>query len=138
MPDGAAMEGQLRRVLAFCPLPCPTRRRLPGRVGESRSVRTRPGCNQRASAVQINANKRKQNCFLLLSFTIVYFLESGLFNSLQAIQIKNSAPSQLASEVVPETSRSGDWENYSTNPGFWKEMAPKSWSADSFAQLPDK
>jgi hypothetical protein len=99
------------------------------------------GCNQRATTVQINANKRKKNCFLLLSFTIVYFLESGLFNSLQAIQIKNFAPSQLASEVVRETSlipsfswhaahkaqrRSGDWESYSTAPGFLKAIAQKS------------
>jgi hypothetical protein len=74
MPDGAAMEGQLRGVLACCALP--------------RADACEAGCNQRATTVQINANKRKQNCFLLLSFTIVIFLESGLFNSLQAIQIK--------------------------------------------------
>src|ERR1700734_3077223 len=39
--------------------------------------------------IQINANKRKQNCFLLFSFICVYFFESGLFNGLRAIQIKN-------------------------------------------------
>jgi hypothetical protein len=38
--------------------------------------------------VKINANKRKQNSLHLLSFTSVYFSESGLFKGLRPIQIK--------------------------------------------------
>jgi hypothetical protein len=35
----------------------------------------------------------------LLSFTYVYFFESGLFNGLQSIQIKFSPASRLAREI---------------------------------------
>jgi hypothetical protein len=76
----------------------------------------------------------------LLSFANVYFLESGLFNGLQPIQIKKfSSVLRLAPSVVledisggmsftflPPTGarlRSGEWEDYSTDPGFWKEIA---------------
>src|ERR1700733_9422896 len=52
---------------------------------------TTGGRNSRKQ-IQINANKRKQNCFLLFSFICVYFFESGLFNGFRAIQIKNSLP----------------------------------------------
>src|ERR1700729_4490333 len=92
MPDGAAMEGQLRGVLACCALPYFTRRRLPGRVGESRSVRTRPGCNQRASTVQINPRKTKQNQGKKLGFPWIPLADSGLFNALRGIQVKKSYP----------------------------------------------
>jgi hypothetical protein len=36
----------------------------------------------------------------LLSFAYVYFLESGLFNELQPIQIKKSAPSPVPSKRI--------------------------------------
>src|ERR1700742_1638793 len=36
----------------------------------------------------------------LLSFIFISFSESGLFNALRAIKIKNSFPSRLASQVV--------------------------------------
>ena len=42
MPDGAAMEGELRRVLAFCALPYPAATLPIPRVGESGSVGARP------------------------------------------------------------------------------------------------
>src|SRR3984957_6175346 len=48
---------------------------------------TTGGRNSRKQ-IQIKANKRKQNCFLLFSFIYVYFFELGLFNGLRPIQIK--------------------------------------------------
>src|ERR1700722_16561301 len=64
---------------------------------------TTGGRNSRKQ-IQIKANKRKQNCFLLFSFICVYFFESGLFNGLRAIQIKNSLQFsrrlQLTSQVA--------------------------------------
>src|ERR1700735_528615 len=54
--------------------------------------------------IQTNTNKRKQNRFLLFSFICVYFFESGLFNGIRAIQIKNflqfSRRLQLALQVA--------------------------------------
>jgi hypothetical protein len=40
--------------------------------------------------MKINPSKRKKTIAKLLSFTYVYFSESGLFNGLRPIQIKNS------------------------------------------------
>jgi hypothetical protein len=64
------------------------------RVGPSRPN----PCKQ----AQINENKRKQNCFLLLSFTYVYFFESGLFNGLRPIQTNKSFPVSAPAQHVPE------------------------------------
>jgi hypothetical protein len=94
--DGRAIA----RRLACCALPYFTRRRLPGRVGESRSVRTRPGCNQRASTVQINPRKTKQNQGKKLGFPWIPLANSGLFNALRGIQIKNLRCAKLACQVA--------------------------------------
>jgi hypothetical protein len=65
------------------------------RVG--RSTRTSLGCqpdgyNLRASYVQVNPRKTKQNQGKMLGFPWIPLAESGLFKGLQRIQIKKSSP----------------------------------------------
>jgi len=63
----------------------------------------------------------------LLSFAIVYFFESGLFNGLQPIQIKKSSPLlSSVSSAAPVLNHAaaggaefdGDWEINNTDSGF--------------------
>jgi hypothetical protein len=49
---------------------------------------------------ELGQNKSKENQAKILGFPWIYSSDSGLFNGLRRIQIKNSVPRQLAFEVV--------------------------------------
>ena len=140
MPHGAAMEGQLRRVLGpalfHAPTPARSRGREPKRPHEAR---LQPAREYRANKSKENQiNPRKKAWISLDSFGRFGTFQcvtgnpnkkiSRALNSrvrLCAKRLQRSFPLSPGPPPHKARRRSGDWESYSTDPGFGKAIGLK-------------